>query len=305
MINLRTFDLNLLRVFEAIFHDRSVSLAADRLGMSQPAVSNSLNRLRRDFEDPLFVRVNRRMEPTPKAQQFAAFVDGGLGTIRAGLTSGIAFDPRTSKRRFNLLMTDVGEVTFFPKILKSLAREAPNIDLNVLEYGLQGYSELLESGAVDLAIGRIDLGDSFQREFIHTSPFTVVLSRDNSFLDKDANGQLAITREGYLDAPHILLEPRGASGDPVRKALGGDAGRRRIALSVPHATVLPYIMEGTELVATIPTICARNMISSGGLCLVDPPFAIEPNMVYQWWHKRNTEDEGHRWLRELFVSAKA
>src|ERR1700722_8740493 len=109
MVNLRTFDLNLLRIFEAVAKDGSVSKAADTLGLSQPAVSNALNRMRRQFEDPLFVRTNKGVEPTLKAQQLATAVSQGLSTIRAGLTATTEFNPAVSKRRFTLLMTDVGE----------------------------------------------------------------------------------------------------------------------------------------------------------------------------------------------------
>ncbi len=302
MVNLRTFDLNLLRVFEAIFHSRSVSAAAEKLNMSQPAVSNALNRLRRDFDDPLFVRTNRGMEPTPRAEQIASYVNNGLTSIRSGLASGATFDPAVSERRFTLLMTDVGELTHLPLTLATLSKAAPNIDISVMEYGLQSYADLLESGAVDLAVGRIQLGDNFSREFIHTSPFVVLLSKQNDLLSFDKHGAPFITMKDYLRAPHILVEPRGASGDPIRKALGANAARRRCALSIPHATVLPNLIGGTQLIATIPKVCASNLLTAD-LCAVDPPFSIEPNLVYQWWHKRNTEDQGHRWLRSLIAAA--
>ena len=303
MVNLRTFDLNLLRVFEAVSHDRSVSLAAEKLGLSQPAVSNALNRLRSQFGDPLFVRTPRGMEPTPKAEQLAAAVHQGLTTIRAGLSAGIDFDAATSERRFTLLMTEVGEVLFLPVVLSTLQRLAPKIDIRVMEFGLEGYEELLEAGRVDLAIGRIKLADTFCSELIHSAPFVVMLSRTNRYLRIDAEGRPFIGFEDFLRAPQVLVEPRGASGDPVKEALGPRAAERRIALSIPHVMALTTIMGDTDLIATVPQDCASNLAADGRLCAVPLPFESEGNYVYQWWHRRNTADPGHRWLRQIFSGA--
>lgn len=303
VVNLRTFDLNLLRIFEAIHRDGSVSKAADTLGLSQPAVSNALNRLRRQFDDPLFVRTQRGMEPTPKAEQLALAVDNGMTTIRAGLSAGVDFDPARSERRFTLLMTDVGEISFLPILLSELRRNAPGIDISVVESGLGGYEELLDNGMADLAIGRIRLAETLSSELIHSSPFVVLLSRTHPRLGTAPDGRPTLSYADYLAAPHVLVQPRGASGDPIREALGEDAAKRRIGLSLPHTTVLPMIIGDTELIATVPEVCAQNLIASGKLCRVDVPFAIEHNFVYQWWHKRNTADPGHRWLRGIFANA--
>lgn len=303
MVNLRTFDLNLLRVFEAINRDGSVSKAADTLGLSQPAVSNALNRLRRQFDDPLFVRTRRGMEPTPKAGQLALAVHRGMTTIRAGLSAGVDFHPARSERRFTLLMTDVGEISFLPILLTELRRQAPGIDVSVVEAGLARYDELLENGTADLAIGRISLADTLSSELIHSSPFVVLLSRGHPRLRAGPDGRPTLSYEDYLAAPHVLVQPRGASGDPIREALGADAAKRRIGLSIPHATVLPMIIGDSELIATVPQVCAQNLIATGKLCQVEAPFAIPRNFVYQWWHKRNTADPGHRWLRGIFAGA--
>lgn len=303
MVNLRTFDLNLLRIFEAVMQDRSVSKAADKLGLSQPAVSNALNRMRRQFDDPLFVRTNSGMEPTAKAEQLAAAVAQGLTTIRAGLSSTTNFDPATSKRRFTLLMTDVGEIAFLPKVLPTLMRLSPGIDLTVAEFGIERYEELLDSGGADLAIGRLRLPDTLCSEAIHSSPYVVVMSHDNQRLTVDASGKPSISVEDYIDAPHVFVMPRGASGDPVTDALGDRAARRRIALSIPHAIALPMIIGKTDLIATIPKVCADQIVTSGALIQVPAPIFIEQTFVHQWWHRRNLNDPGHRWLRSIFATA--
>ncbi|MCZ4343564.1 LysR family transcriptional regulator [Sphingomonadaceae bacterium G21617-S1] len=303
MVNVRTFDLNLLRVFEAIVNDNSVSKAADKLGMSQPAVSNALNRLRRQLDDPLFVRTPMGMDPTPKARELAISIGGGLTAIRAGLLAGMAFDPATSERQFTLLMTDVGQINFLPPLLSVLNREAPHIDIHVMEAGVETYGDLLESGIADLAVGRISLSDKFESEMIHSSPFVVLMGKQNRLLKGRSGENLSISKEEYLDARHVSVLPRGSSADPIPVALGADSRRRKIALKVPHATVLPMIIRDTELLATIPKIAAHNLLTPGTLQAVPVPFAIEPNRVYQWWHRRNTADAGHRWLRHILASA--
>lgn len=300
MVNLRTFDLNLLRVFEAIYRDGSVSRAADQLGVSQSAVSNALNRLRYQLNDPLFVRSARGMDPTPKAAQLALTLLEGMTTIRSALVESATFDPATSQRRFTLLMTDVGEITFLPTVLARLSREAPEVQLIVMEQGLERYGELLDNGTVDLAIGRISLTENLVSESIHTSPSVVLLSRDNPHLRVGANGEPILDLDGYLAAPHVIVKPRGMTGDLVDEALRGFP-RRRIALSIPHATVLPIIIENTHLLATVPQVCAIYLVANSSLITVPTPFQIEQNSVQLWWHKRNDKDPGHRWLRDIFA----
>ena len=303
MVNLRTFDLNLLRIFEAIITDNSVSKAADKLGMSQPAVSNALNRLRRELDDPLFVRTPLGMDPTPKARDLAIAINAGLMSIRAGLLAGMAFDPATSERHFTLLMTDVGQIVFLPTLLSALNRQAPHIDLHVMEAGVETYGDLLESGIADLALGRIGLSDKFEAELIHSSPFVVLMSKRSRLLADTGKERPTISREQYLDARHVSVLPRGSSADPIPIALGADSRRRKVALKVPHATVLPMILPETELLATIPQAAATNLLASGTLEAVPVPFEIRPNNVYQWWHRRNTADPGHSWLRQTLASA--
>ena len=304
MVNVRTFDLNLLRIFEAVIQDRSVSRAADRLGLSQPAVSNALNRMRQQLDDPLFIRTHSGMEATPKAQQLADAVLLGLTTIRSGLAAGTLFDPATSKRSFNLLMTDVGQIAFLPRALATLKRTAPNVDFKVVEQGVERYGELLEAGMADLAIGRIDLADSLASQWIHEASYVVMMSRDNPRLRTAEDGRLYITMDDYLGAPHVDVRARGASGNPVVKALGDRAGELRNALSLPHTTALPIIIGDTDLIATVARPCA-HALTHPRLCYVEAPFEIDSMSISQWWHKRNTNDPGHRWLRQVFADAAA
>ncbi len=141
-------------------------------------------------------------------------------------------------------------------------------------------------------------------EPLHVSSFLSVLRADHPLLEHDANGRPYISYENYMAAPHIEVMPRGASGNPVEHALArdGHTAGRRVALSVPHAVVLPFIISGTDLIATVPDRCVPALLAGGGLVPVKVPFPVEQNQIRQWWHRRNDQDPGHRWLRALYSS---
>ncbi len=302
MINLRTFDLNLLRVFEAIHRDRSVSMAADKLGLSQPAVSSALNRMRRLFDDPLFMRGAGGMEPTRKAMLLAEAVGLGLNIIRAGVATSTSFDSATSTRQFRIAMTDVGEIIFLPKLMQTLARAAPGISIHVVEHGLVNYEDLLETGEIDIAIGRFQLNPNFSFQHIHSSSFSVLLRSDHPLLEQVPNGVAMLSYENYLRAAHVTVQAPGASSDPIARALGSDRSKKRDALSIPHSIVLAEIVEAGELVATVPDKSVPWLLHGRpALCAVPLPVEVDINIVCQWWHKRNDKDLGHLFIREILA----
>jgi DNA-binding transcriptional LysR family regulator len=302
VINPNTFDLNLLRVFEALMKDGSVSAAAGRLGLSQPAVSNSLNRLRELLGDPLFVRTRNGMEPTALALNLRDPLQQSLMNIRAAFSQGLTFEPATSNRIFSLIMIDVGEITFLPPLISKISAIAPSISLRVLELGQEDYEDYLDSGAADLAIGRVILHDSFRSEPLLDSPYVAILDSDHPGIDISPDGTRSITYETYLQARHIAVLPRGATGNPVDSALARDAKARQIALSIGHTMVLTAILPGTRMIATVPETCTEVLCRDGRLCGVMLPFNVEPSHVLLWWHKRYDRDNGHRWLRTLIAS---
>ena len=301
MANPNAFDLNLLRVFEALVHAGSVSAAANRLGLSQPAVSNALNRLRAVLGDPLFVRTRNGMEPTMFALQLRNPVQAGLAQIRAGLSQVMTFDPATSDRTFTLLMNDVGAASFLPVVMKGLASVAPGINLKVDEIDLADFEDALDSGVAELAIGRVTLSGTFHSEFILKSAYVAVLRPDHPLLSRKGRGRPFLTLDGYLQGRHVVVSPRGATSNPVERTLDAMNLDRRVVLNLPHATALVNILPGTDLIATVPDACIDFLCANDRLTWAELPVRIEPNLVYQWWHKRHEFDAGHRWLRS-FVS---
>lgn len=301
MSDLNTLDLNLLRVFEALMRERSVSLAAGRLNLTQPAVSNALNRLRTAFDDQMFVRSRSGMEPTPLALALSDPIHEGLAAIRAGISKGSSFDPAKSHRRFAILATDVGELAYVAQFMRLLSREAPGIDLLVMEASLDEYELLLDGGEADLAIGRFNIANSFHCELVGTAAYAVVMCSGHARKIGVAQGSM-IPYETYIGSAHAHLVPRGATENPIGRALGLDEARRRVALTLPHTSVLSTIIPGTKLVATVPQPVVASLCRGGDLVWATLPFQTELSNVHMAWHKRNDRDKGHVWIRDKFRS---
>jgi DNA-binding transcriptional LysR family regulator len=303
MINPNTFDLNLIRVFVALARDRSVSLAANRLGLSQPAVSNALNRLRSLLGDPLFVRTRHGMEPTALARSLEHPLEQTLADIRTALGRSVGFDPATAIRTFTLIMIDVGEIALLPSLLARFAVEAPSISLRVLDIGRQSYEDYLDGGVADMVLGDVTLSDTFRSHLLFESEPVALLDRSHPFIDVQPDGIPSISYEHYLEAQHVAIVPRGTVDSRLEAGLGPEARRRNIKLSIPHTGVLSAILPGTELIATVPDVTASALSRDPRLCRVALPFPVEARRVLLWWHKRQEDDEGHRWLRRALMNA--
>jgi DNA-binding transcriptional LysR family regulator len=272
--------------------------AADRLGLSQPAVSNALNRLRALMGDPLFVRTRHGMEPTSFALRLCSPVQEGLTQIRTGLSQVMTFDPATSDRKFTILMNDVGAASFLPAAVQGLSKVAPGIDLHISELDHAEYEDALDSGVADLAIGRVMLADTFRSEFLLRSTYIAVLRTDHPALSRKRGTRPFLTLDSYIAAAQVVVSPRGATSNPVERAMLAMRLNGRVMLNVPHATSLYNIIPGTDLIATVPDRCRKFLCRDRQLTWAKLPIRIEPNMIYQWWHKRHdhdTEQEREAW----------
>lgn len=297
MRNMNMLDLNLLRVFEALMREQNVSLAAERLNLTQPAVSNALNRLRGVFEDQLFVRTRNGMEPTPVALALYEPIQQGLASIRSALSEGLSFDPATSQRSFTIITTDVGELTYIAQLLKALSQEAPNIDLQVMEASREEYEKLLDSGKADFALGRFRISDSFRCEQIGSCIYVAVMCAKYARKLRIKEGSV-IPYKTFLGLAHVDVMPRGATANPIAPALGRDASLRRIALTIPHTSVLSGLLPDTELVATVPEPAVASLCRSGAVTWAYLSFDTEITQLFIGWHKRQDSDKGHVWIRD-------
>ena len=303
------WDLNLLRIFDAVLAERSITRAAERLGLAQPTVSNALARLRRLTGDALFVRTRLGMAPTPHAQAMAAPLRQAMATLQGTLRRPAAFDPATSERRFTLYITDLGEAFFLPRLLTQLRQQAPGLRLATLPMPEHDPQAALQSGEVDLAIGnlpdfsRTGNGAGWYQQRLLREHYIVIARCDHPLLD--AQGRLS--RDAFGQAAHAVVLPTGTGHGVVEATLRAEGLGERIALRVQNFLSLPAIVACTDLLAIVPRSVAAQWSSQWAANLplqqAEPPIALPDFDVRQCWHERWHGDAGHRWLRERLAGA--
>lgn len=292
MNNLAGIDLNLLVVLDALLSERHVSRAAIRLNKSQPAVSHALARLRHLFDDPLLVRHGGRLGPTLRALEIAPQLSEAIGRMRS-LLAPTGFDPATERHVFRLAMSDYGAVVLLPSLMAALRIEAPHVDLVVSQASREAMASQVTEGEIDLALGVFPAhGEGIRSSLLFTESFACLA--DASQL----GGSPAMGLGDYLARPHVLVSLRGDVVNEIDVALAAVGKTRRICLAIPHWSVAPGLVRGTDLVLTV----ARRILSAAddeGLVVFEPPFAIPQFDFEQIWHRRREGDPRHRWLRAL------
>jgi DNA-binding transcriptional LysR family regulator len=293
LMNVRDVDLNLLRVFDAVLREGGVTPAASILELTQPAVSNALARLRKLFGDALFVRTPSGMEPTPFARELAEPVRQALALLESALAHGPGFDPASATRAFRFYMSDVGQVEFLPPLVERVQREAPGVRLEAVALDVDDIGAALAAGGLDLAIGfLLGLGPPVRRRALFRDPYACLMRADHPIR--------TLTRKRFLEASHALVTYRGGHR-VIEEALERAGLARKIALRVPHFTVVPMVLERTDLILTLPARVARVFESRGAFKALPPPIAIPPAEVAVHWHERFEADPGNRWLRERVI----
>jgi DNA-binding transcriptional LysR family regulator len=299
---LAAIDLNLILALDALLAERHVTRAASRLGVTQSAASHSLARLRELFGDLLLVRGPRgTMLPTPRAEELAPAIRKVLADLAGALRGAPAFDPATARHTFHLAASDYVELVLLPRLVERLGRTAPGIELwihTLVDYG----DEALASGAMDLVIGpprgAARPGGSYEKLLFDES-FTCIVRAGHPL----AGARMTIAR--YCAAAHLLVAPRGLPGSFVDDALAALGRSRRIAVAVPHFLVVPYVIAGSDLVATLANRVAAMFIDTLGLVAMAPPLVLPRFQMALAWHERNHADPAHRWLREELVAVAA
>jgi DNA-binding transcriptional LysR family regulator len=295
-VNVTDLDLNLLRAFDAVLREGSVTAAAERLGLSQPALSNALSRLRRLLGDPLFMRTPGGMRPTPFAQQLAAPVRQALDLIYTTLLRQPGFDPRTSQRSFRLQLSDVGEIVFLPPLLERLQRDAPGVRIETQHLPQDEVSEALASGEIDLAVGFLpELFAGVVQKRLFRDRYVCLVRADHPRIGS------RLTLAQFLAATHVLVSSRGSAHEIVEQTLRNKGLQRRIALRVPHFTVVPMILARTDHMVIVPKGLVGAISPFGRFKSLKPPVDIPALDVKVHWHERFDQDPGMTWLRGLIV----
>lgn len=301
-ISVSRFDLNLLLVLDALLTEQSVTKAARRLFVSQPAVSASLQRLREIFDDQLLVRVGRQMELTARGKSLAGPVRDALINIQQVLNMGHDFDPATARRTFRISMSDYCAITLLPRLVRRLAHEAPGIGVVVEPVGPESIRRL-ETGDLDLCVipdERRSLGTPMNPEMLLDQPlyedrFVCVVAADHPL-----NGSL--TLKEYESYPHA----KAFFGDTmvtIYDLAYDEAGvASQTLVQVTNFSSLLFQLPGTRLIATVPSGVADLLKSLIGLKTLHPPIELPILKEKLSWHLRYEEDLGHRWLREQIAT---
>jgi len=295
--DLDDIDLNLLRIFHQLMIERRVSAVAETLGMSQPAVSGALKRLRAAFEDELFLRTTRGMQPTPLAEQLAEPVASAMETLRTAIARPARFDPATAQRNFMLSLTDIGEIYFLPPLLARLDELAPGINLSTARNTVRDLKEEMESGRVDAAIGLLpQLQGRFFRQRLFRQPYVLAMRRDHPLLRRKK-----ITALDFSEAEHVVVLASGTGHGEVDRQLERKRIARRVRLTVPHFVGVGHLLETSDLIATLPERMAQRIVKPFGLQYVPHPVKLPDAAIDLFWHARMQRDAGHQWLRRQIV----
>ena len=293
---MKNFDLNLLRVVVALYDAGSVGRAAQALGMSQPAMSAALARLRKSFGEPLFVRTARGMSPTARAHALAAGARDVLARVADDVLSETSFDPATTATTFTLALSDVGEMVFLPKILERLQLMAPGAALRSVSLPPAQLERSLESGEADLAVGYFpDLKTSaFFQQRLFTHRFVCLLRADHPIRGHK------LTLDQFLSLGHAVVRAEGRSQEIFENYLERRKIARRIVLLTPHFMSIPTVIGKSDLVVTLPHVIGQFFSRTGAnVKVVEPPLAIPRIELRQHWHRNAQHEPRHKWLRRL------
>jgi DNA-binding transcriptional LysR family regulator len=295
-MQLRDIDLNLLVIFNQLLIDKRVSAVAETLGLSQPAVSNALKRLRVLLKDELFLRTSRGMEPTPYALHLAEPVIYALNALQTALSTRDSFTPETSTRNFQLAMTDIGEMYFMPPLMLALSKAAPHVRVTTVRPNAGNLKEDMESGKVDLALGLLpNLQTGFFQRRLFSHKYVCIFRKGHPL----AKSPMTLAQFTELDHVGVLAANTGHS--EVDGLLERAGIVRKMRLIVPHFIAVGHILQTTDLIATLPERFAERCEVPFGLATSPHPARLPEIAINLFWHAKLNSDPANLWLRQLFV----
>lgn len=291
-MNLRNFDLNLFIAFDAIYTESSLSGAARRLCITQPAVSSKLARLRHDFKDPLFVRSGRRMVPTPVAQNAIQSVRAALALLRASDRHLDTFDARSSDRTFTICMGGIAETLLLPALIRTLRSTAPNIRLNSWQLGSAELARELLAGRLNCAINALlPVHAQLHCQQIIKDRYVCLLRRDHPM------AQQPLSLADYLKLGHVLYSARQEGLGFVDNALKRLGHERSIVVRSQAYLSARELIRTTDLAITLPS-CAAQLFD---VAVMELPFTMPPLELLLYWHDSTHDDPASRWLRNVLL----
>jgi DNA-binding transcriptional LysR family regulator len=311
-------DLNLLRVFQAIIEEGSLTRAGQRLGLSQPAISYSLGRLRTLFDDPLFIRTRSSMQPTPTALEVSVIVSRALDTVREAFRYAERFDPLTSRRTFRLSLSDAGELGYLPRLCEVLQERAPHVAIQVVPTPIVLIGERLRSSRLDCAIGHLpelmmhtESAVLFEEDYVcmcrtkrpggegWAKPPKATAGSVGATGSPGSAGVIPLAE--YLRATHVRVNSLEHSHVGIDDALRSRRVTRTVALDLSHFASLPAVLAVTDHLATIPRRLAQIFQRGGAFDIFDLPVPLPTVQVTLHWHAHFASDDGNTWFRDLIT----
>jgi DNA-binding transcriptional LysR family regulator len=288
------YDLNLLRVFLALMQERSVTRAAERLGITQPALSNSLNRLRDILHDPLFIRERYGMQPTAKAEQLAPVIMEAIAQLDSLVLGQQAFDPMQSNMLVTIAPNSYVEYVLIPAVVARLQALAPGIKLRITPYGNDLAETGVISGTTALVMGRfVDPPDNLVVQHLMDDSLACVVRTDHPDIGD------TITKTQYETMKHVNVMPPGKMRAGLFQALDRHGLKREVAVSVTHFLSVPEVIATTDYCTTLPSQICRRLQGDRRLKILPTPVDLGTFPIDMAWHVRYRHDPAHRWLRTM------
>ena len=295
-LSLAGIDLNLLVVLDALLTERHVTRAAQKVGLTQSAASHALARLREELQDPLFVRTSEGMRPTTYGSRLAASVRDALQSLRTGLDRHPEFTPASSTRTLNVIMSDVSQMLYLPRLLPRIAAEAPGVTLHVRPLPAKAPHLILESGEVDLAVGAFSrLIAGCRQKRLYREHYVCVVRQDHP---RFAQG---MSSEAFCSVPQALVDPRGYVHERLDRWLAQQKVPRAVKLYVPYFLSLPPVIARSDLLVIMASRVAKTYAEMLPLKIMPPPVKLPSYDTRLFWHERFHRDPANRWLRSLYI----
>lgn len=288
---MRPQELNLLMIFDAIMTEGAITRAADRLSMTQPAVSNALSRMRAVWGDELFVKDGRGIQPTAFARNMWSQIQTPLSALEDAVNPS-QFDPATASRTFRIAATDTFVDMIWGPLRQVIEREAPGINIYAVPNPSIGSADILKAAEAELAISKYTQSESVIRSEHLLDPGYVVVMRPGHPL-----AQQQLTLEKFIEADHLLVSLTGDATGPTDVALQSLGKKRRVAMSVNNFFNVPGLLKQTDLICAAPSMVLEREIFSKQLAVFESPIEVSPTPVSLLWHKRQDHDPGLQWLR--------
>jgi DNA-binding transcriptional LysR family regulator len=294
LTHIRTADLNLLPALAVLLEERSISKAAARHHLSQPAMSRVLQRLRETFGDELLIRAGRGYELTQRARQLQSELEALLPRLDR-LLRGEAFNPATAADRFRLCAPDAASLFIGARLVKAMAREAPSTQLELAGWH-EGVFDDVMRGKLDLVLSLYRVPPPLKSEVLLEDELACVVSADHPL----ARGRM--TAEGYFEFPHVRITLMGTERDLIDKRLAALGKERRIGLKVPYLTAAVLAVEDTPLITTMLRRAAELYAARANVAILGFPFKLDPERILMGWHPRMDAEPAHLWFRELIAA---